>query len=349
MPDLSQLPLWANLLIFGGVATVVWFAGVRLARWAAALSEATGIDQAIVGLILLGGITSLPEVAVSVTAATRGEVQLAVNNLLGGLAFQVALIAIADAFIRRDALSSVTAKPAVLLQGTLVCVMLTVTALAIAVGDMEVVFGIGAWSLTLVPLYVLSVVLIGHSQGFKGWRPVSRKGTEEKNEEGGVTEATEGISTRGLIARITIAAVVVLVAGVAATMSAEAIAEQSGLGTSFVGAVLLAGATSFPELSTAIESVRLKRYSMAFSDVFGTNLVDAALIFVVDAIASGPPVFNQLDTFSLVAALLGVLLTMIYVIGLVERRDKVILRMGYDSLIVLIVYFGGLALLYQLR
>jgi cation:H+ antiporter len=53
--------------------------------------------------------------------------------------------------------------------------------------------------------------------------------------------------------------------------------------------------------------------------------------------------------FSSVAALLGIAVTTLFLIGLAERRDRTILRMGIDSAAVLLVYFGGLVILYGLR
>jgi cation:H+ antiporter len=41
--------------------------------------------------------------------------------------------------------------------------------------------------------------------------------------------------------------------------------------------------------------------------------------------------------------------TAIYLAGMIERRDRTVLRMGYDSLAVVVVYLGGVTLLYQLR
>lgn len=354
MPDVADLPLAGTLAIFAAAAAVVWFFGVRLARWADELSRRTGIGEAVLGLVLLGGITSLPEVAVSVTAAAGGDAPLAVNNLLGGLAFQVAILAVADLFVGRDALTSVNAEPVVLLQGTLDCIMLIVVAMAVAVGELPV-FGVGAWSFSLLPLYLLAVTAVGRFRSSESWRPArpgrTRAAAAGDAEAERAAEAVESDapSTRQLVWRIAGAAAMILLAGAVATLSAEAIAEQSGLGQSFVGAVLLAAATSFPELSTAIEAVRLRRYTMAFADVFGTNLVDVALILLVDAIAAGPPVLGEATPFSITAALLGALLTMIYLAGLIERRNRAVLRMGVDSIAVIAAYLGGLVLLYRLR
>ena len=45
------------------------------------------------------------------------------------------------------------------------------------------------------------------------------------------------------------------------------------------------------------------------------------------------------------ALLLGIILTAIYVVGLLDRRNQTILRMGYDSLAAIIVFAGGIVVL----
>src|SRR3546814_3276238 len=118
LTDCQNYPLWANLGMFAAAADAVWFAGSRLARYAASISDRTGIGAAFLGLILLGGITSLPEIAVTVTASLAGSAALSVNNLLGGVAAQFVVLAIADAVHGRDTISSVVGKPMMLLPGT---------------------------------------------------------------------------------------------------------------------------------------------------------------------------------------------------------------------------------------
>ena len=78
-------------------AGTIWFAGVRLERYADAISERTGLGQAFTGMLLLAGATSLPEVATTVTAvALLNNPTLAVHNLLGGVALPMAILAVAD-------------------------------------------------------------------------------------------------------------------------------------------------------------------------------------------------------------------------------------------------------------
>jgi cation:H+ antiporter len=55
MLDSSAFPLPINLAAFAAAGVVVWFAGTRLARYADAIAEITGLGSALIGMLLLGG------------------------------------------------------------------------------------------------------------------------------------------------------------------------------------------------------------------------------------------------------------------------------------------------------
>ena len=345
MPQFSSLPLPANLAIFAAGAAVVWFAGTKVARYASTLSARTRLSKALVGTVLLGGITSLPEIATTGTASLSGNAPLAVNNLLGGVAMQVAVLAIADAAIGRDALSSVVARPVVLLQGTLNILLLGMIAMGIASGDVAVA-GIGAWSGAILLAYIGAITLLARSRASTAWQARQLAQSEARTR----SKTPEERRSTGRIALYTaLAGAAILVGGFLVARTGEALAEQTGLGASFVGAVLVAIATSLPEVSSTVAAVRLGQYELAFADIFGTNLFDLALVTLADAGYGGGPVLNQVGRFSIFAALLGIAVTAIYLGGLIERRDRVVLRMGVDSAMVLVVYLGGLVVLYGLR
>lgn len=53
--------------------------------------------------------------------------------------------------------------------------------------------------------------------------------------------------------------------------------------------------------------------------------------------------------FAAFGALLAILLTGVFLVGMIERHDRTVLRMGYDSMVALACYVTGVAVLYQLR
>ncbi|SHI29217.1 sodium:calcium antiporter [Wenxinia saemankumensis] len=337
------LPLALNIAIFLVAAVFVWGAGTRLSAYADAIARRTGIGEATLGVLLLGGATSLPEIAVAGSAAITGNAALAANNLLGGFTMQVAILAVADAVHRRGALTTAVPDPVVLLQGALGVVLMCLIIAGIASGDIAFL-GAGVWTWIVFVTFLYSLRLVTQAQGSLDWKVVG----QPPGEQVGETEALS-LSDRALWLRTAAVAGVILVAGVALSSTGEALAEQTGLGASFFGAVFVAIATSLPEVSTVLAAMKRGRYVMAVSDIFGTNLFDIALIFVLDLFYAGPPILSELDSFSILAATLGTLVTALYLVGLIERRDPTVAKIGLDSVIVAVVYLGGLGVLYTLR
>jgi len=347
--DAASHPLWVNLTIFLVAAVFVWLAGTRLSRYLGRISEITGIEQAIVGMLMLGVLTSLPEIANVATASHFGNPALAANNLLGSAAINLVLLAVADAIFGRDALTSIVAQPATLLQSTLCMLVLAVVAVAITVGDV-LLFGVGAWSSAV---FLLSLGAFWLSKGYGQRSPWTLHGRKKSPASASSSSSSKKKNDKkeltGLLIRIGIAAAVILVAGYALSQTGDALAEQTGLGSGLVGFLLIGFATSLPELSSISTSIRTRRHEMAIGEVLGTNFVNVSLLLLADAVYTEGPVINELGPFEAVSALLGTILTGTLLVGLLERRNPVVLRIGYDTLAILILFFGGVTLLFTLR
>lgn len=331
-----------NGAIFAAAAVVVWIAGTQLAHRADGIAEKTGLGRALLGILLLGGVTSLPELAVGVSATLSGVPELSVNDVLGSAAINVVILAAADAVYGRKALTSTPATPEVMLHGILGIMLLAIVIGPSLTGDV-LVAGMGAWSWAMLGAYLVALWVVSRSQGLRSWHPAQRTAPAPPPGH------DEDRSLRRLIMGAAVAGAAILVAGTLLAMTAEALAKQTGLGHGFFGAVLLGMSTSLPEVSTVLAAVRLRRYDMAMSDVFGTNLFNVSIIVLVDALHAGEPVLLTAGPFAAFGALLALVLTAIFLVGMLERRDRTVMRMGIDSLTALACYTGGVVLLYQLR
>jgi cation:H+ antiporter len=341
----EQLSPWMNGLVFIVSAVFVWMAGTRLAHYADAIARKTGIGRAFLGLVLLGGVTSLPEMTVAVTATMSGVPALTVNDVLGSAAINVLILALADAAIGRRALTSQPGSPTVLLQAILSMVLLCAVIAPSITGD-RVVLGMGGWSWVMLGLYLAAIGMLAKSQGLQSWIPQGGQHAQDAQTD---SQGSEARSLRRLIGGTAVAGAVILAAGFCLAKAGEGLANQTGLGTSFFGAVFLGLATSLPEVSTVLASVRMRQYEMAMADVFGTNLFNVTIIVLVDALHPGQPVLLEAGRFSAFAAWLALLLTAVFLIGIIERRDRTIGRLGIDSLAALALYVAGLAILYTLK
>ena len=142
-------------------------------------------------------------------------------------------------------------------------------------------------------------------------------------------------------------AVVTLVAGVALERSGDAIADGVGLSGVLFGATVLAAATSLPELSTGLASVRNGDYQLAVSDIFGGNAF-LPVLFLMATVISGKAVLPQAERTDIYLTALAMVLTLIYAAGLLFRPRRRLARMGADSLAVVVVYALGVAGLFAI-
>ncbi|MGD9890829.1 MAG: sodium:calcium antiporter [Geminicoccaceae bacterium] len=352
----ANLGLLGSILVFVVASVIVWTGGVRLARGADALADKARLGHAYVGIFLLGAMVSLPEMTFSSVAAARGNADIAVNGLLGGIGMAMVVIAITDCVVGKEALSADIQRPVVMFQGAMVILMLTFAAAGIVVGDMllPVVGLAGLWTVALAALYVITMLAVKRIEPRSPWkadRVQIRESRREKAKADDAKAASEKEKQRGLGAIVIstgLAALAVVAASTMLAFCAEVIAQETGLGDGFVGFMFGGIATTLPELSTTVAAARLRQFEMAFSDSFGTNLCSTGLIFVADALYRKGPILNEVDAFSLFGTLLGIALTAIYVAGLVVRSKRSILRMGIDSIILVIVAVSGFAALYSL-
>lgn len=347
--DFSSFSIWTNVAVFVASAAVVWIAGTRLVRFVDRLSSRTGMGQGFAGMLLLGGIVSLTEISTVSTAAFTGSPLLALNNLLGSESINLFLLAAVDPLSGRDALTSFIAKPAMLFQGTLGIILLTVVAAAMVTGDYQI-FGVGLWSTALFLLCLGALWMSARYEKRKIWKPGEEqpKGQEERRKDDTESEKRSGERLGPLILKLTGVAAIIFAAGFMLSLTGDALAEQSGLGQSFVGFLLVGMSTSLPELSTITAAIRLKRHEMAVGDILGSNVFNLLLIFLTDVVYVGDAVLNHAGRFEIVATLLAITMTGILLLGMLERRDRTILKMGYDSVALIGVFVVGCIALYAL-
>src|SRR5690606_3770548 len=157
--DFQSFPIWSNALIFCASAAVVWAAGWRISRYVGQISALTGIGQAFAGLLMLGGLTSLPEIANTITAAAIGNAELAVNSIFGSTSTNVVPTALVDVLSGDQALTSLVAPLTTLLQAMLGIVILAVVTAGRAAGEFEI-FGVGIWPILVLPLFLIALRIV---------------------------------------------------------------------------------------------------------------------------------------------------------------------------------------------
>jgi len=335
-------PLWLSLLVFTGGAALIWVAGTRLERVTDQISARTGIGTGGAGLILLAGATSLPEIATTSTAVAVGNIDLAVHNLLGGVALQVLVLVVADAGSRRPLTRGASGSAPLVQAAGLIFILGLATAALLLGGTTQ--FAVPGSPLMANPVTLLIpvayVVLVRMTRSFERdprWVEASAEGRRD-DEDQPPSERPVG----SLWVRFGVLAALVVGGGWLSAALADHMAEQTGLGSAVVGATLLAAATSLPEVSTTVAAARSDRQELAISNVMGSNGVDVSLLAVASVFGGGAFPGPLADA----AAYLGViamLLTAVFLLGLLLRQPRTAGRIGIDSLAAAAIYGVGIA------
>ncbi|MBW8742193.1 MAG: sodium:calcium antiporter [Acidobacteria bacterium] len=351
----SSLPLL--VVIFVAAAAGVWIAGIWLSRTTDVLAQRLHLGAALAGSILLAFTTNLPEVAITASAALAHNLGIAIGNILGGIAIQTVVLAVLDVWGlgRADPLTYMAASLQLVLEGALVIAVLVVTVMGTQLSSSIYFDRLEPATVLIVVLWAVGLWLIGrasrglpwHEQGdAPGGQDVPRGTRVAMTNK---TADERRISTTRAALVFSGAAAVTLVGGVLLERSGERIAGHLGMTGVLFGATVLAAATSLPEVSTGLASIRMRDYQLAVSDIFGGNAFLPVLFFVA-AVLSGSAVLPGAHKTDIYLTALAALLTVVYIFGLIFRPRRQIVALGIDSAVVVALYaLGVVGLVYVNR
>jgi cation:H+ antiporter len=325
-------PLWIWLQFLASAALIV-FAATQLAKYGDVIAIRTKLGGMFVGVLLLAGATSLPELLTTISSIYQGVPNMAAGNLLGSNLFNMFLLAILDLAHRKERIlrkaamkHALSGSLAVFLIGLVV--FFVITKLEWQVG------WVGVDSLLIILAYVFAIRLIHSNQ--------TRGGSQ-------ATEIVIPIGTpslgKALIGFGLAVAGLVIVTPWMVHSSAQ-IAEITGLGTTFVGTTLVAIVTSLPEMVTTLAAAKLGADDMAIGNLFGSNLFNMFALGLTDLFYLNGNFLSIIDPAFLLVGMLGLLMTSLGLIGNLARLERRVLFVELDALALIAMYFSGLLLLY---
>jgi cation:H+ antiporter len=341
----SGLGLAPLVLIFLGAAVAVWVAGIHLSSSTDALDSRLGLGEALGGAILLAVATNLPEIAITASAALAHDLGIAIGNILGGIAIQTVVLVVLDVAMGPESALTTRAASLVLgLEGLLVILVLAISVMGAQLPSSHPLGRVEPAALLIALCWLAGVWLINRARRGLPWHDSSgtAPGGQEKPLGHSKAVAAEKMSPRRATTVFALGAAVTLVAGIVLERTGERIASHVGLSGVVFGATILAAATALPEVSTGIASVKLGDYQLAVFDIFGGNAF-LPVLFLLASVLSGEAVLPQAQPTDIYLTALGIVLTAVYGWGLITRPHRQVLRMGMDSLTVLVLYAAGIA------
>ncbi|HSJ21854.1 MAG TPA: hypothetical protein VK964_14885 [Nocardioidaceae bacterium] len=321
-------------------AASIGVAGTRLAGVVDSLADRTGIGEAMAGALLLGGATSLAGLVVSVVAAADGNASLAVGNSIGGIAVQTAFIVVADLAYRRDNLEHAAASLGNVFNSLLLLILLAVVVLGSAAPEVTVL-GVSPVTVLLVGAYLYGTALVRRVEREPMWEPTMTAETRQDTPD----SDSEAASLKRLSAQFVGLALVVVVAGYLVARAGLSLVAETGLSGTVVGTFATSVATSLPELVTSVAAVRAGALTLAIGGIVGGNAFDLLFIAAADVAYRPGSIYTALTEADVFVLGWAMLLVGVLGAGLVRRQRKGI---GFEGVSVLLVYFGGLALVTQL-
>jgi len=343
------MDIFSTIVVFILAAAVTWYAGIWLARAVDAIDTRFDLGSAFGGLLLLGIATSLPEIAVAVTAAIQHQYGIIIGTLLGGVALQTVLLALFDARTKGAPLTFAAASLNLVLEGGVVVLIVALSIVAKLTPAAVPGTSLSLSSFLILGAWLFGLWLIHRSRRSLPWRSEAIAATPGRShlERRAVVmhEPFRGARIGVVFTVLAAASVATLAAGYALATTATTLAAALGIGTGFFAATFIALVGSLPNISSGLTSIKLGDYQLAISDIFGGNAFMPALFVVCDLI-SGHVILTELTHSDVWFAALGIALTIVYVIGLIVRPTRQYLRLGVDSLIVTMLYVLGIVAIY---
>jgi cation:H+ antiporter len=301
------------LLITGLIVLLV--GGDLLVRGATAISHRLGISTRLIGMTIIALGTSMPELAVNLSAAMRGDTAIVFGNLVGsnisnlglvlGISLLVSAIKIDRVVIRRD-----------------ISIMVGISLLAVAMSHDQLwsqnTNAINSYDGVLLLLFFIVIF---------AWTLRSGKASQLKmrlvkiypdpalvqvpNDEEPAKDATNPSSPKGGwfgASIMMLAGLVGILGGSDLTVEgAGRVAQTLGISQTIVGLTILAIGTSLPELVTCLIASAKGYADMALGNVIGSNIINLSLILGVSSVTHNVaiPAHGQIDLWVMLGAALA--------------------------------------------
>jgi len=329
-----------HLIIFAVMSMIIIGAGVMLAKSGDRIADVTGLGGLLIGMVLVAAATSLPEIAVAVSAVVAEDSpDLAIGNLFGSNMANMALLAIVDMAWRGRVWHRVGSGHA---RTASVGIALTAIAVLAVMRPFELALGWVGIESIIIFIGFISLIAWTHRSSTPAvpTGEVSHEQAEHEHLSGSEVTSRSAIlhTIRWDLAKFGLAALVILISAPVLVNAADGIGQEANLGDSFVGASFLAFSTSLPELATAVAAVRIGAFDLAVGSLLGSNAFNMAIILVVDLVYTDGPILADVDAVQAFVGVGAILLMSIVVAGIIHGAKTRASRLEPGAGMTLVAY-----------
>lgn len=284
------------------------------------VAKSLRIPSMIVGLTIVAMGTSLPELAVSVTASVAGNNALAVSNVIGSNIFNLMLVCGACALFAPLIVQKNTLKKEIPLSVVCVVLLLVLGWFGMEIGRTDGVILLILFIGFLV--WMVKSALKAHAESAN---------LEESDNEYKIYPAWV------CVIYIVGGAIAIKFGGDFVVDGASAIAMKAGLSQNLVGLTIVAMGTSLPEFVTSVVAARKNEVDMAFGNVIGSNIFNILFILGVTATISPVAFIMENVVDSILLVLVSILVWVFAWSRLhIEKKEGVVLLACYAGYLIYI-------------
>lgn len=319
-------------------AAIIIYSGTKLSFYGDKIAELTGMGKAWVGLILMASVTSLPELIIGISSvAIIKAPDLAVGDVFGSCVFNLLILSVLDARIKKPLFSMV--KSSHIVAAVFGIILLTITGMAISLSDeIPSVLWISSFSFVLFGVYIVSIWGIFKYEHVAVIESPPAEISRSKSHAADLKNVIGGYALHALI---------VIGAAVFLPYFGEHIATQTGLGNAFFGTLFIAAATSLPELVVSFAALRMGSLDMAVGNLLGSNVFNMFILGIDDVFYREGSLFKDISSSHLLSVFVTILMTAVVGLGLLFKpKKKQIWLLSLDTFIIVILYMALMTYLF---
>ena len=263
-------PIWW-IFIYAVLASLVVFLSIKLSNYVDLLDKKTKVSGALLGGILLAGVTSLPELFTSLTGTLIvGDNHLVLGNIMGSDFFDIMIFGVVYFLFFKKFTQGKVGK-----QHYLTCLFTALMLIAVTIAAF--VFNKNGWllgwfnpmSLVVIAIYVISIILTPK--------------TEEKEEQ--EEEVKSKLTVKQIWILLAVFSVILIGASISVTLVTDQIVENYHIDGTFGGSLFLGIATSLPEVTATISLCKKKNFDAAYGDILGSCVFNIIILAIADALS----------------------------------------------------------------
>ncbi len=329
----GALTLWLKFII---CVSLILVSGSRLCAYADIISKNSRISAGLMGVLFLACITSFPEMFTSLGSITVVHApDLAIGDLVGAVIINVFFIAMLAILFRKGSVlagqSRVNISTAVL---TIMMLFVIIGALTLRrfTNIKSGIFNVGFGSILLGLAYIAGTV------------------ASYKREVKVVMRHTGKGIAAPLMIKFIVSALIIIISGLWLASIGKKISDFYGWNEMYVGVILIAIATTMPELAVSFAALKRNSVNMAVGNLLGSNFFNLFIIFLLDIVLRRGEFLSYVSGLNIFPAFLAIILTTIAVAAMLKKpKDKPVFPyIAWDSALIISVFLVGQYLLYNI-